>query len=100
MHTVFVVTENYYEDYENHGSDVIGIYSSKELAELAIEEARFHSNSPNCLSFEEYLDETGDSFGSVEDARHHYNNYQNMYTMSGDFSWSIKEFTIDKGRVL
>lgn len=96
MDKVFVVTETYYENCEDHGSDVIGVYSSMELAELAIEEARLHSNSPKCVSFEEYLDEMGDSFGSVEDARHHYNNYKTMYVAEGIFTWHIEEFTIER----
>lgn len=89
---VFVVIEKSYIDYEDHSAYPIGVYTTEEAAEIAIEKARLSKDTPSCVSFEEYLDETGDE--SVH-ARHHYNNYQNSMVDPAEYDWYVKEFVLD-----
>jgi hypothetical protein len=91
---VFVVMEKSSIDYENHSAYPIGVYTTKEAAEIAIELARLMKDSPNCITFEEYLDEVEDQY-SPEDARHHYNNYQNSMVDPAEYDWYVKEFGLD-----
>lgn len=91
---VFVVIEKSYINYEDHSNYPIGVYTSEEAAMIAIEKARLSKDTPNCVSFEEYLDENGDFFGSVQDARHHYNNYQNSMVDPAEYDWYIEEFVL------
>jgi len=96
MKTVYVVMERSYIDYEDHSNYPIGVYISKEAAEIAINDARLSKDTPDCLSFEEYLEMLigGDEY-SPEDARHHYNNYQNSMVDPAEYNWYVEEFVLE-----
>lgn len=94
MKIVFVVMERCYIDYENHSNYPIGVYTSKEAAEIAINNARLSKDTPDCVSFEEYLDEVKEHY-SPEDAHIHYNNYQDSMVDPAEYSWYVKEFVLE-----
>ena len=83
---IFVVIESGYIDSENHGSYPIGTYSTQELAEAAIEQARLRKNSEQ---YEEFLEE----YANADSDDDHFCDY---YTNDGvEYSWIIKEFVLD-----
>jgi hypothetical protein len=94
MKTVFVVMERSYIDYKNHSNYPIGVYTSEEAAEIAIDNARLRRDTPDCVSFEKYLYYIGAEY-SREDARHHYNNYQDSMVDPTVYDWYVKKFVLE-----
>jgi len=92
---MFVVIESWFMDWESHGSHPIGVYSSRKIAEEAIENAKL-SKIQKIDTFEEFLSNYTDDPDKAESK---YDNYVFWAKDPNEYSWTIKDFVLDKKEI-
>jgi len=95
MKYMFVVIESWFMDWEAQGSHPIGVYSSRKIAEEAIENAKL-SKIQKIDTFEEFL---SNYTGDPNKAELMYDNYVFDVKDINEYSWSISDFVLDKKEI-